>query len=101
MKCNDPNNIGNFYFGQTVNTLMFRNNGHRDKFALDLSKYDKSALSQHTYEKHPGVFPNKLFSYSFGVVKHVNAANLDRVEDFYVYSTQADTKGLNRYKVKK
>ena len=51
----------------------------------------------HIYEKHLDVFQDKLNNYSFGVVKHVNANQLDRTEDFYIYKTQADTKGLNRY----
>ena len=85
--------MSNFYFGQTINSLMVRNNGHRDKFSLN--KYDKSALSMHIYEKHVEYFGNKLNSYNFGVVKHMNAVKLDRIEDYYIYMTQADTKGLN------
>ena len=97
--CEDILNLSNFYFGQTVNSLMGRNNGHRDKFSLN--KYDKSALSMHIYEKHIDNFGDKLKNYDFGVVKHVSAVKLDRTEDFYIYITQADTKGLNRYKVSK
>ena len=78
---------------------MSRNNGHRDKFSLN--KYDKSALSMHIHEKHIEHFGDKLNNFKFGVVKHINADKLDRVEDYYIYITQADTTGLNRYKVSK
>ena len=44
-------------------------------------------------------FENKLENYNFGIVKHAAASRLDRLEDSYIYSTDADTKGLNRYKV--
>ena len=47
----------NFYFGQTVNSLMSRCNGHRDKFKLET--YDKSALSMHIMDKHVDVFSKK------------------------------------------
>jgi hypothetical protein len=96
--CVDPiEKDRNFYFGQTVTTVRARNNGHRDKFKL--SQYDKSALSYHIFDKHPDSFPDKLLNYDFGVVKKVSPQNLDRVEDFYIYNTVADEKGLNRYKV--
>ena len=97
--CNDPNSLSNFYFGQTRNSLMSRNNGHRDKFSI--MKYDKSALSMHIYDKHLEHFENKLLNYDFGVVKHVNPTALDRAEDFYIFVTEADLKGLNRYKLSK
>ena len=58
--------MSNFYFGQTINSLMSRNNGHRDKFSL--SKYDKSALSIHIHEKHIDHFGDKLKNYNFGVI---------------------------------
>ena len=99
MLCIAPENLANFYFGQTINSLMSRNNGHRDKFAL--SKYDKSALSLHVFENHFDQFGHKLNNFDFGIVKHVSAVKLDRMEDFYIFQTKADTKGLNRYKVSK
>lgn len=97
--CNDPLHNGDFYFGQSVNSLMTRNNGHRGSYKL--SAYDKSAFSMHTYDKHIECFDKKLDNYEFGVVKHVASCRLSRAEDFYIYSTDADTKGLNRYKVMK
>ena len=89
----------NFYFGQTVITVRTRMNGHREKFKV--SKYDNSALSYHTYDKHIEKFPEKLLNFEFGIVKQVSPQNLDRVEDYYIYNTNADIKGLNRYKVAK
>ena len=97
--CNNPQHSNDFYFGQSVNSLMTRNNGHRGNFKL--SAYDKSALSMHTYDKHIECFDKQLDNFDFGVVKHVAPGRLNRVEDFYIYSTDADTKGLNRYKVMK
>ncbi len=88
-----------FYFGQTVNTLMSRCNGHREKFKV--AKVDQSALLHHTYEKHLETFEQKLENFKFGVVKQVCPSQLDRVEDYYIFSTKADTQGLNRYQVVK
>ena len=34
-----------------------------------------------------------------GVVKTTSPGDLDRAEDFFVVATEADIKGLNRYKV--
>ena len=89
--------MADFYFGQSVNSLSQRNNGHRSGFKI--TEKDKSALSMHVYDKHTDVFGDKLDSYEFGVVKHADPTNLDRVEDYYIYNTEADVKGLNRYKV--
>ena len=86
-----------FYFGQTVSKCRTRLNGHREKFKI--SKYDESALSNHTYEMHVENFNEKLLNYDFGIVKKVSPQNLNRSEDYYIYKTKADTKGLNRYKV--
>jgi hypothetical protein len=97
--CDDPLILTCFYLGQTVNSLMSRCNGHRQCFKL--SKMDESALSMHVYDKHPEYFQDKLLCFDFGVVKHVNPIQLDRVEDYYIFMTEADTKGLNRYKVTK
>ena len=76
---------------------MSRCNGHRDKFKLN--KYDQSALSLHIYEKHVEYFGEKLNNFDFGIVKRVSPMQLDRVEDNYIFRTEADIKGLNRYKV--
>ena len=95
--CDDPLFLNNFYFGQSINSLMMRNNGHRGNFKLNC--YDKSALSMHIYDKHPEAFDSKLSSYDFGIVKSVSPIELNRTEDSYIFKTEADTKGLNRYKV--
>ena len=68
---------------------------------LKLGKEDQSALSMHIYDKHPNSFGDKLINFDFGVVKHVAPTRLDRVEDYYIFVTQADLRGLNRYKVTK
>ena len=86
----------NFYFGKTVTSVRNRMNGHREKFKL--SNYDKSALSYHIYDKHVDKFPDKLLNYDIGIIKAVSPHDLDRLEDFYIYSTKAETMGLNRYK---
>ena len=91
------NHCLDFYFGQTVNTLMSRCNGHRDKFKF--GKEDQSALSHHIFEKHLENFDHKLDNFKFGVVRQVDPRQLDRVEDFYIFSTNADIQGLNRYLV--
>ena len=95
--CDDPLCLSNFYFGQSVNSLMSRNNGHRGNFKIN--NHDKSALSMHVYDKHPENFDKKLLNFDFGVVKSVSPMQLNRVEDSYIFKTEADTKGLNRYKV--
>ena len=43
----------------------------------------------------------ELNNFDFGIVKSVRPVQLDRVEDFYIYSTRADFVGLNRDKVAK
>ena len=73
------NNSDNFYNGQTLNSLMSRCNGHRDKFKLD--RFDQSALSLHIMDKHTGNFGYELSNFDFGVFKSVNPSDLDRAED--------------------
>ena len=97
--CREHNIASNYYFGQTITTLMSRCNGHRDKFKV--SSFDKSALSLHIMEEHEEHFNDKLNNFDFGVVKHVSPLNLNRCEDFYIHLTAADKDGLNRYKVSK
>ena len=92
-------NIDNFYIGKTLNALMCRCNGHRDKFKLD--RYEKSALSLHIMDKHPEYFGDKLLNFEFGVIKSVNPLELHRAEDCLIHITKADTVGLNRYKCAK
>jgi hypothetical protein len=98
--CTDPiDKNSNFYFGRTVTAVRTRLNGHREKFKMD--RFDKSALSHHTFEKHFLKFNDKLLNYDIGIIKSVSPQSLDRTEDFYIFETEADTKGLNRYKVAK
>ena len=89
--CAYPTNTRNFYFGQTVQSLMKRSNGHREKFKL--GKQELSALSAHVYnDKHPEAFGERLnrHSYEFGVVSQVNPRQLNnRKEDYYIYKTAA------------
>ena len=91
--------VNNFYLGQTINSLMSRNNGHRDKFKPD--RFDQSALAWHIMDAHVDKFSSKLESYDFGVVKTVSPMELDRAEDCLIYITKADLVGINRYKVSK
>ena len=62
-----------FYFGQTTNALHLRFNGHRSCFKTGNLKFNDSALSYHVYTS--------------------------LLEDYFIYSTKADTISLNRYKV--
>lgn len=76
-------------------------NGHREKFTIE--KYDKSALSMHIYTDHPNNTGNStnegLLNYNVAILESVNPTNLRRRESFYVWSTEADIRHLNRYKV--
>lgn len=80
--CEEEEIPGNFYFGQTINSLMSRCNGHRDKFKLET--YDKSALSMHIMDKHVDGFGKKLNNFNFGLVSHCSPEHLNRREDFYI-----------------
>ena len=91
-------NVG-FYFGQTITPVNTRFNGHRHHFnELD---YKKSALAYHIHDKHYTHFKQKLKNFKLGVVKECTPQNLDRAENYYVNLTEADIRGLNRYKVMK
>ena len=92
--CENPCRDG-FYFGQSVNSMRDRANGHRASFTESL--YMKSALSYYIWDKHRVQFQDKLYNFIAGIVKSVSPAELDRIEDFYVVATKADTMGLNRY----
>ena len=94
--CDNPCRDG-FYFGQSVNCMRERANGHRACFNETL--FMKSALSYHIWDKHREHFHCELDNFKAGIVKSVSPQELDRAEDFYVVATQADTMGLNRYKV--
>ena len=73
-----------------------RANGHRGKF--NPKTFTKSALSLHIYKDHPEYTDSKLNNFSMGVIKSSSAADLDRVEDYYVEYLHAKL-SLNRYKV--
>ena len=76
-------------------------NGHRDKFTFE--KYDKSALAMHVFKDHPDFVGNSpregLANYNVTILESVNPTNLRRKESFYIWSTEADFRHLNRYKV--
>ena len=90
-----------FYFGKTMTQENIRMNGHREKFCLN--KFDESALSKHIYVDHPDNIGNcpedGLSNFNIAIIESVNAPNLDRRESFYIWSTEADIRHLNRYKV--
>lgn len=90
-----------FYFGKSMNKEHIRMNGHRDKFTIE--KFVKSALSMHIFTDHPNQVGNSphdgLFNYNIAILESVNATNLSRRESFYIWSTEADLRHLNRYKV--
>ena len=94
--CDHPCRDG-FYFGQSVNGVRARANGHRAAFTESL--YKKSALAYHTWDRHREHFHHKLDNFRVGVVKSTSPGDLDRAEDFFVVAIEADTRGLNRYKV--
>ena len=88
-----------FYFGQTATAAHLRFNGHRNCFKIENCKYDLSALSHHIFYNHPEHFPEKLKNFKFGIVRNCGPKTLNRLEDYYIYITKADTISLNRYKV--
>ena len=88
-----------FYFGQTTNALHLRFNGHRSCFKTENLKFNDSALSYHVYASHLENFGEKLLNYRIGIIKTCSANLLNRLEDYFIFSTKADTISLNRYKV--
>ena len=84
-----------FYFGQTINSVQDRSNGHRSHF--DDGTYKKSALAFHIWDAHRDQFDKKLNNFTVGVVRSTLPKMLDRAEDFYVSKTDADVVGMNRY----
>ena len=73
---------GNYYFGQTQNSLQVRNRGHRYAFKTANSEYEKSALSIHVYENHIDKFGNELQNFNFGIVMQTSPSNLDKWEGY-------------------
>ena len=90
-----------FYFGKTMSEEHVRMNGHRDKFNPD--KFDKSALSMHLFTDHPdrvdAIPIGGLCNFEVVLLEGVNAMDLRKREDYYIWITQADLRHLNRYKV--
>jgi hypothetical protein len=97
--CKHCNSVIEFYFGQTVTAAHLRFNGHRNCFKIENCKYELSALSHHIFYKHLDHFPEKLKNFKFGIVRNSGPKTLNRLEDYYIYTTKADTISLNRYKV--
>ena len=87
-----------YYLGQTATMARTRFNGHRGCFKIPNAKYNDSALSMHIYQDHLEEFGAKLGSYDLGIVKCVKPTRLNRIEDYYIYLTKADSLALNRYK---
>ena len=88
-----------FYIGQTTTAVHTRFNGHRSCFKVDNLKFNDSALSHHIYNKHVEHFPDKLRNFDIGIIRMCSADLLNRLEDYFIYSTKADIISLNRYKV--
>lgn len=85
------------YFGQTMNKLHQRINGHRSEFNND--DYLASALSMHAYEHHPDNFT--LDIYKFCVVKSVHPLRLNREEFKHIEKFRTNCIGINRCKVQR
>ena len=90
---------GEFYFGQTTTALHLRFNGHRSCFKTENLKFNDSALSYHVYTSHLENFEDKLFNFKIGIVRACSANLLNRLEDYFIFTSKADTISLNRYKV--
>ena len=88
-----------FYIGQTTTAVHTRFNGHRSCFKVENLKFNDSALSHHIYNKHVEHFPDKLRNFDIGIIRMCSADLLNRLEDYFIYSTKADIISLNRYKV--
>ena len=88
-----------FYIGQTTTAVHTRFNGHRSCFKVDNLKFNDSALSHYIYHKHVEHFPDKLRNFDIGIIRMCSADLLNRLEDYFIYSTKADIISLNRYKV--
>ena len=89
----------NAYVGQTTQPLHCRMNGHRACFTLVGSKWEKSALSLHAFEKHPEEF--SLSNFEVTVLCQVGTLALDRQESFFIEKFRTNTRGLNRMVVRR
>ena len=96
--CNECEGNSGFYFGKTFNKSHVRFNSHRSCFKVSNNVYEKSALSHHVFMEHLDNFPLKLCNFKVGIVGQAPPRRLDRLEDFYIYTTKADVLSLNRYR---
>ena len=85
------------YFGQTMNKLHQRINGHRSKF--NMNDYLESALSLHAQDQHPDNFT--LDIYKFCIVKSVHPSRLNREEFKHIEKFRTNCIGINRCKVQR
>ena len=95
----DPSVVGteSTYFGQTVQELHLRFNGHRNKFKSENKEYEKSALALHAFTVHPDNFSLDIFKVA--VVNKVNANSLNREEYRFCELYKTNSIGLNRMKI--
>jgi len=86
------------YFGQTIQEMHCRMNGHRNKFKIDSSLvFEKSALAMHCFLEHKDNF--SMSNFKLGIVKKVKPTDLDREETFYINKFRTNIWGLNRISV--
>ena len=86
------------YFGQTIQEMHCRMNGHRNKFKIDSSLvFEKSALAMHCFLEHKDDF--SMSNFKLGIVKKVKPTDLDREETFYINKFRTNIWGLNRISV--
>ena len=98
--CVTSNELETSYGGQTCQPLHKRVNGHRACFkSSDIKEIEKSALSKHSFEKHPDAFD--LDNFKFLVHKQVQSINLNRQEAITIGSLRMGVLGLNRMKIQK
>ena len=90
-------NVENTYFGQTIQKLHQRVNGHRSKF--NANDYETSALSVHAHEHHPDNF--SINNFKFAVVKSCNPMRLNREEFKCIEKFRTNCLGINRCKVER
>ncbi len=82
------------YFGQTLQKMHQRINGHRSSFNED--DYEKSALSLHAYKCHPDSFSLDIFK--FAVVKSCHPLRLNREEFKCIEKYNTNFSSINRCK---
>ena len=85
------------YFGQTMNKLHQRINGHRNKF--NPVDYAESALALHAFTNHPDKFTIDIFK--FCIAKAVHPLRLNREEFKHIEKYRTNCMGINRCKVQR